>query len=356
MSNLNILVINPGSTSTKIALFKNEEEILTKNLSHSSEDLAKYEKITEEYPFREEIILDALKEIDFDPKNLSAVVGRGGLLRPIPSGTFKVNEEMIKDLKEGIRGEHASNLGGILAFEIAKIADCPSFIVDPVVVDEMEEIARLSGNPNIPRLSIFHALNQKSVARKAAADLGKSLNEVNLIIAHMGGGISIGIHSKGSVIDVNNALDGEGPFTPERSGGLPSGGLAKLCFSGKYSEKEIKSQIKGQGGLVAYLGTNDARKVEEMIEAGDEKAKLVYKAMAYQVSKEIGLLATVVKGQVDGIVLSGGLAYGKSFTDMITERVSWIANVMIYPGEKEMEPLRDGALRVLKGEEEAKEY
>jgi len=351
-----VLVINPGSTSTKIAVYKNEKEIFTKNLSHTSDELSKFEKITDQYEFRKEIILKALKENDISPESLSCVVGRGGLLKPIAGGTYEVNDEMLKDLKEGRQGEHASNLGGIISHSVAKTAKCKSFIVDPVVVDEMHDIARISGNPEIPRVSIFHALNHKAVARLAAKKIGKKYSDLNLISAHMGGGISVAVHEKGRVIDVNNALDGEGPFSPERSGGVPVGALVKLCFSGKYTEKEIKKQIKGGGGLVAYLGTNDAREVQKSFEKGDSEARKVYSAMAYQIAKEIGLLATVVRGKVDVILLTGGLAFDPNLVGMIKERVSFIANVMEFPGEEEMQSLRDGALRVLSGEEEAKNY
>nr|WP_250160247.1 butyrate kinase [Caloranaerobacter azorensis] len=287
---------------------------------------------------------------------LSAVVGRGGLLKPIAGGTYKVNERMLEDLKVGVLGEHASNLGGILAHEIASQLNIPAFIVDPVVVDEMEDVARISGMPELERKSIFHALNQKAVARRAAKELGKAYNEVNLIVAHLGGGISVGAHKNGRVIDVNNALDGEGPFSPERTGGLPVGDLVKLCFSGKYTLAEMKKKIKGNGGLVAYLGTNDAREVVKMIENGDKKAELVYKAMAYQVAKEIGSLAAVLEGKVDGIILTGGIAYDKRFTKWIIDRVSFISKVFVYPGEDEMIALAEGGLRVLRGEEEAKVY
>ncbi len=355
----NVLVINPGSTSTKIALYqgaKGEKEVFSKSISHPSEDLAPYPKIAHQYEFRKAIILEILREHEFPLEKLDAVVGRGGLLRPISGGVYEVNEKMLGELKDACYGEHASNLGGLIAWEIAKDAGCKSYIVDPVVVDEMDDIARFSGNPLIPRISIFHALNQKAVARKAAKDLGQHYEDLNLIVAHMGGGISIGMHKKGRVVDVNNALDGDGPFSPERSGGVPIGQLVKLCFSGKYTEKEIKDQIKGKGGLVAYLGTNEGRKVQERIEKGDKKAADVYASMAYQIAKEIGLLATVVEGHVDAILLTGGLAYDPKLVSMIEKRVSFIAKVLVFPGEGEMESLRSGAIRVLCGEDTAKPY
>jgi butyrate kinase len=263
---------------------------------------------------------------------------------------------MVEDLRMGLLGQHASNLGGILAREIASQLNIPAFIVDPVVVDEMEEVARLSGMPDIERISIFHALNQKAVARRAARDLGKSYEEANLIVAHLGGGISVGAHKKGRVVDVNNALDGEGPFSPERAGGLPAEGLLKLCFSGKYTMDEIKKKMVGKGGLVAYLKTNDAREVEKMIEEGNKEAELIYRAMAYQIAKEIGNCAAVLCGQVDAIVLTGGIAHSKMLTGWIKERVEFISQVMTYPGEDEMSALAEGGLRVLRGEEKAKEY
>jgi len=297
-----------------------------------------------------------LKDKGIDLSTLNAVVGRGGLLKPIASGTYRINEKMIDDLREGIKGEHASNLGGLLAHGIAEKLSIPSYIVDPVVIDEMKPVARISGMPEISRVSILHALNQKAVARKAALDLGKKYEKLNFIIAHLGGGISVGIHCKGNVVDVNNALDGEGPFTPERSGGVPVGALVELCFSGKFTKDEIKKKIKGKGGLVAYLNTNDVREVIKRIKQGDKRASLILEAMAYQVAKEIGAAATILKGQIDAIILTGGIAYANEFVNMIRDRVSFISLVMVYPGEEEMLALCEGALRVLKGEEVEKIY
>jgi butyrate kinase len=351
-----ILAINPGSTSTKIAIFDNEKSVLEITLSHPSEEINKFEKIYDQYDFRKNVILNTLNEQGINLTKLSAVVGRGGLLKPIEGGTYNVSEDMIADLKVGVLGEHASNLGGILAHEIASNLNIPSFIVDPVVVDEMDDVARVSGMPEVKRKSIFHALNQKAVARRYARENGKKYEDTNLIVAHLGGGISVGAHTNGRVIDVNNALDGEGPFSPERAGGLPVGDLAKLCFSGEFSHNDIKKLIKGNGGLVAYLDTNDGREVTKMMEAGDENAKLVFKAMAYQVAKEIGACSTVLKGKVDAVILTGGLAYGKELVAWITENVSFIGDVVVYPGEDEMTALAEGGLRVLKGEETAKTY
>jgi len=351
-----ILVINPGSTSTKVALFSNEQLLFDKKIEHSSEELYVFHKIIDQYEFRLGIILNFLKGKGIDHSALDAVVGRGGLLKPIASGTYRVNEKMLEDLHKGVSGEHASNLGGLLAHGIAEKLYIPSYIIDPVVIDEMKPVARISGIPEIPRISILHTLNQKAVARKAALDLGKNYKKVNFVVAHLGGGISVGIHCKGNIIDVNNALNGEGPFTPERSGGLPVGALVNLCFSGKFTKEEILKKIKGKGGLVAYLNTNDVREVIIRIEQGDKKAKLILEAMAYQVAKEIGAAATVLKGQIDAIILTGGIAYANEFVNMIRDRVSFISLVMVYPGEEEMLALCEGALRVLKGEEVAKIY
>jgi len=300
--------------------------------------------------------MEALRENGIAVEELAAVVGRGGLLKSMAGGTYEVSDAMIKDLKEGARGEHASNLGGILAYEIAKEVNKPSFIVDPVVVDEMEPMARLTGHPQFERKSIFHALNQKSVGRKAAEQLGKKYEEANLIVAHLGGGVSVGAHKQGRVVDVNNALDGEGPYSPERSGTLPAGDMAKLAFSGKTSHEEVKKMIKGNGGLTAYLGTNNAKVVSEMCDEGDQNACLVYEGMAYQVAKDIGANAAVLQGKVDAIVVTGGIAYDIEFVSWIEKRVGFIAEVIVYPGEDELEALAEGGLRVLKGEEEAKIY
>jgi butyrate kinase len=353
---LRLLVINPGSTSTKIGVFDNEKLVLEESIRHDSDELAPFPRIIDQFAFRKRAILQVLEENQINISKFSAVVGRGGVLKPIPGGTYRVNEAMLKDLYTGRYGEHASNLGAILAHEIATPLHIPAFIVDPVVVDEMEDVARISGVPQIQRKSIFHALNQKAVARRVAKELGTTYQECNLIVAHLGGGITVGAHRKGKVIDVNNGLHGEGPFSPERAGTVPIGDLVDLSFSGKYFASEVMKLLVGNGGIVAYLGTNDARKVEDMIEKGNEKAALVYEAMAYQVSKEIGANACVLCGDVQAIVLTGGLAYGKRFVEMIEKRVNWIAPVIIKPGENELEALAEGGLRVLRGEEEEKVY
>lgn len=351
-----LLVINPGSTSTKIAVFDNEKSILEETLRHSTEEINKFEKIYDQYEFRKNIILDTLNEKGINVTKLSAVIGRGGLLKPLEGGTYEVNDAILKDLKEGVSGQHASNLGGIIAHEIADKLNIPAYIVDPVVVDEMDEVARISGIPEIPRKSLFHALNQKAVARRAAEEMNMAYEDGNFIVAHMGGGVSVGTHKKGRVVDVNNALDGEGPFSPERAGGLPAGDLMRICYSGKYTIDDVKKKLKGNGGLVAYLDTNDAREVSQRAQNGDEKAKLVYNAMAYQVSKEIGACAAVLKGNVDAIILTGGIAYDKEFTSWIKDRVGFISQVIIYGGEDEMSALAEGGLRVLRSEEKAKCY
>jgi butyrate kinase len=351
-----ILVINPGSTSTKIGVFDNEMSILEKTIRHDSEIINRFANIIDQYEFRKNTILETLDNEGINVSKLSAVCGRGGLLRPIEGGTYAVNDLMLEDLRKGYSGQHASNLGGIIAYEIATGLNIPSYIVDPVVVDELDPIARISGFSLIERRSIFHALNQKAVARRIAKDLGKKYEELNLIVTHMGGGITVGVHKQGRVVDVNNGLHGDGPFSPERAGTVPAGDLVSLCYSGEFFREEIMKKLVGQGGLVGYLGTNDAVKVEQMIEKGDEKATLVYSAMAYQVAKEIGAASAVLNGKVDAIILTGGLAYGKDFVKDISERINWIADVIVHPGENELQALAEGALRVLRGEENEKEY
>lgn len=351
-----ILTINPGSTSTKIGVFDNERIIIEETIRHERNELTEYESIIDQYPFRKQMILETLDNNGINLSKLSAVVGRGGLLRPIEGGTYEVNDVMLNDLKKGLSGQHASNLGGILAHEIASQLNINSYIVDPVVVDEMDEIAKVSGFVDAERKSIFHALNQKAVARRVATDLKKPYKDLSLIVVHMGGGITVGVHKNGRVIDVNNGLHGEGPFSPERAGTVPAGDLVSMCFSGEYFADEIMKKIVGQGGLVGYLGTNDAVEVENRIAQGDEKAEHIYDAMAYQIAKEIGASAAVLAGKVDAIVLTGGLAYGKEFVKKITDRIQWIGDVIIKPGENELQALAEGALRVLRNEEDAKEY
>ncbi len=352
-----ILAINPGSTSTKIAVYRNNKSIFLKNIKHSSDELKQFSKIADQFEFRKEIILRELKNAEIKIDEISAVVGRGGLIKPIESGVYRVNEQMKNDIRNVIMGEHASNLGALIADDIAcSLPNAQAFIADPVVVDELHDAARIAGHPRFKRISIFHALNQKAIARIHAKSLNKNYEELNLIIAHLGGGISVGAHYQGKVIDVNNALDGEGPFSPERSGSLPAGQLAALCFSGEYTHDEVRKMIIGQGGLVAHLGTNDAYEIEMKARSGDQKAKLIQEAMAYNIGKSIGALAAVLKGKVDSIILTGGIAHNPDLVDYIKEMVSFIAPVVIYPGEDEMQALALNGLMVLRGEVIPKVY
>lgn len=351
-----LLVINPGSTSTKIGVFQGDTLLIEHTIRHTTEEISNYPSIIDQYHFRQEAILQVLEDAQIKRSTLDAICGRGGLLRPIEGGTYRVNEAMLDDLRTGYFGQHASSLGGILAHEIAEELMIPAFIVDPVVVDELEPLARISGSPLIQRKSIFHALNQKAVARRYGKEIGQSYEDLNLIVTHMGGGITIGAHKKGKVIDVNNGLHGDGPFSPERAGSVPIGDLVELCFSGTFYREDVMKSLVGEGGLVGYLGTNDAVEVENKIASGDESAELIYDAMAYQIAKEIGSAATVLAGKVDAIILTGGIAYGKEFTEKIAERVRWIADVKVYPGEDELQALAEGAIRVLSGEEAAKVY
>ncbi|WP_196001004.1 butyrate kinase [Clostridium sp. 1001271B_151109_B4] len=351
-----LLIINPGSTSTKIGVYSGEKEVLVETLRHSSDEIAKYDTIFDQKSFRKEVIMNILKENNIDVNSLDAIVGRGGMLRPIPGGTYEVTDNLLEDLKVGVSGQHASNLGGILANEIAKEVGIRSFIVDPVVVDELQDVARISGIPELPRRSIFHALNQKAVAKRYARENGKAYDDLNLVVVHMGGGVSVAAHKDGLVIDVNNTLDGDGPFSPERAGSVPVGDLVKLCFSGKYTQAEVYNKIVGKGGYVAYLNTNDARDVLKAREEGDEYASLIFDAFIYQVSKAIGEMSTVLNGKVDQIILTGGIAYSAVVVKEIKKRVKWISDITVYPGEDELLALAQGAIRVLDGEEEAKIY
>ena len=351
-----ILVVNPGSTSTKLSVFEGERECIQGNVVHSTEDLKPFRRITDQIEFRMVLIRRFLQDNRVDIRTLKAVVARGGLLKPIRSGVYRVNAAMLEDLRSGRFGEHASNLGGILAHGLAGEAGCPAYIVDPVVVDEMDDVARLSGLPGLERKSIFHALNQKSVAREVARKIGKPYTDCNFIVAHMGGGISVGAHRRGAVVDVNNALDGDGPFPPERTGGLPVGQLVEMCFSGKYTLAEMKRKIVGMGGLVAYRGANSFQELKAARRAGDKKAKLLYEAMAYQVSKEIAMHGATLKGAVDRIILTGGLAYDETFVGMIRERVSHLAAVAVIPGEREMASLAQATWAVLRKIEPEGEY
>ena len=350
------LIINPGSTSTKIGVFEDETLLFEETLRHSTEEIAQYATIVDQKDFRKDIILNLLASKDFDIHSLDLVVGRGGMLKPIPGGTYAVSDDLLHDLVIGKQGQHASNLGGILAREIGDSIGKPSFIVDPVVVDELEPTSRYSGVPELPRTSVFHALNQKAVAKRYAKEIGKSYDELNLIVVHMGGGVSVGPHKHGKVVDIFNALDGDGAFSPERSGAVPVGQLVKMCFSGQYTEKEVYKKLVGNGGFNAYLGTNDMRDVEKMVDEGDAKAKEVRDAFIQQMSKNIGAMATVLNGKVDQIIVTGGIAYDKAVVAALKERCEWIAPFTVYPGEDELLALAQGGLRVVTGVEKAMEY
>ena len=350
------LIINPGSTSTKIGVFEDETLLFEETLRHSTEEISQYASIVDQKDFRKNIIVNLLNEKNFDINSLNMVVGRGGMLKPIPGGTYAVTDELLEDLKIGKQGQHASNLGGILAREIGDSIGAPSFIVDPVVVDEMMPIARYSGVPELPRTSVFHALNQKAVAKRYANEIGKAYTDLNLIVVHMGGGVSVGAHKNGRVVDIFNALDGDGAFSPERAGSVPSGALIKMCFSGKYTEKEVYKKIVGNGGFNAYMGTNDMRDVEKAVLAGDEKAIEYRDAFILQVAKDMGSMACVLDGKVDQIVVTGGIAYDKGVVAGLRERAEWIAPFTVYPGEDELLALVQGGLRVINGVEEAMKY
>lgn len=352
-----ILAINPGSTSTKFALYNRKEMLMEKTLRHSSQELEGYKTMTDQLPFRYRVIMEALRELGTDLDEIAAVVGRGGLVNPIESGIYEVNDLMKKHLSEAINGEHASNLGALLAEMIAgPLPEVRAYIVDPVVVDELEPVARLSGHPLIRRKSIFHALNQKAVARIYAASVGKEYADLNLIVAHMGGGISVGAHRKGRVIDVNNALNGDGPFSPERSGGLPAWQLAELCFSGSYSPSDIKSMLAGKGGIVAYLGTNNHQEATKRAEDGDALAAMVIDGCSYQTAKEIGALSAVLAGEVDCIILTGGLAYDTAHVERVSRMVRHIAPLYVYPGEDELKALAFNGYLAISGHISVKEY
>ncbi|MEG2365857.1 MAG: butyrate kinase [Alistipes sp.] len=343
-----ILAINPGSTSTKVALFEDERPLLDLTLRHTPEQIAAYANITDQLPWRREMILTALAEQNFDIHELSAVIGRGGLIKPIPAGVYEVNDAMRHDLMHATM-EHASNLGGLIADEIARMAGVKAYIADPVVVDEMEDVARISGLPECPRRSIFHALNQKATARLHCDKHGIRYEDSNLIVAHMGGGISVSAHCHGRVIDTNNALNGDGPMAPERAGTLPACDVVEMCFSEKYTKKEIMKMLAGKGGLVAHLGMNSVMHIVEKMNEGDEKCRLYLDAMSYSISKEIGAMATVLKGKVDAIILTGGIAYNTPVTEAIQASCTFIAPIAIYPGENELDSLRLNALVVLQG-------
>ncbi|MBD3367470.1 MAG: butyrate kinase [Candidatus Eisenbacteria bacterium] len=350
-----ILVLNPGSTSTKLALYEDGTCLFDESISHSRQELSQFRRIIDQLEYRSALVDKFLSDRAIDVSSLAAVVGRGGLMQSIVSGTYRINEQMLEDLRVGLQGEHASNLAAHMAHTIAERAGVPCFVVDPVVVDELSPPARLSGVPEIPRKSIVHALNVKATARVAASELGKPLADTNLIVCHMGGGTSVCALQGGRMVDVSNALSA-GPFTPERAGAVPTLELVEMCFSGEHTKDEVRRKLVGKGGLVGYLGTNDALEVETRAVGGDAKAKRVYDAMVYQIAKEIGGMAAVLGGTVDAIVLTGGLARSDYVVDMLRGHVGFIGGFILVPGGDEMRALAEGALRVLRGEERALEY
>jgi len=350
-----ILVLNPGSTSTKLALYENDACVVDESITHSRQEIAQFESIIDQLEYRSALVEKFLADRSIDILSLTAVVGRGGLMQSIVSGTYSVNEQMLRDLRVGLQGQHASNLAAHMANQVAEKAGVPCFVVDPVVVDELQPLARLSGLPEIPRKSIVHALNVKATARVAAQRLGKPLSETNLVVCHMGGGTSVCALRGGRMVDVSNALSA-GPFTPERAGAVPTLELVDICFSGEHTRAQVRKMLVGRGGLVAYLGTNDALEVETRAVGGDARAKRVYDAMLYQIAKEIGAMGAVLKGAVDAVVLTGGLARADYVVDMLREHAGHLGEFIVVPGGDEMRALAEGALRVLRGDEEALEY
>lgn len=354
---MRILVVNPGSTSTKIAVYEDEKPLLLRNISHTAEELAPYGNIIEQQDFRRQLVLNELRQADI-PFEFDAVIGRGGLVKPISGGVYEINDRMLNDTLHGcVMHSHACNLGCLIAHEIAStISGCRSFIADPGVVDELSPLARISGSPLMPRIAIWHALNQRAIARRYARGIGKEYEDLNLIICHLGGGISVAAHEHGKAIDANNALDGEGPFSPERAGSLPAVDLIRLCFSGKYNEQQLLKRIAGKAGLNAHLGTNNMREILNRIKNGDEHAKLIVEAMLYHVAKSIAAEAAVLCGNIDAILLTGGLAHSEYVVNELRRRVGFLAPVYCFPGEDEMEALALNALAVLQGRREAKVY
>lgn len=351
-----ILAVNPGSTSTKVGVFRGDVQVLERVVEHTEEELSGFERVFDQYPYRESLVRQALETEGIALADLAAVVGRGGLLKPMPGGVYAVNDAMVGYLKEAPGGEHPSNLGAVLAHDLAREAGgVPAFIVDAVTTDEFDDVARISGLEGLTRRSRIHALNQKAVARRVAAEMDKGYDEVNFIVVHLGSGVTVGAHRRGRMVDGSDAAS-EGPFSPERCGGLPVDDFMELCFSGKVSYKELKKRIYSTGGLFGYTGTRDVRQVEKRAREGDEKCSLLLDALAYQVAKEVGGQATVLKGQVDRIILTGGIARSKWIVDGITERVAFLAPVVVVPGEEELRALAEGALRVLSGREQPREF
>ena len=338
-----ILAINPGSTSTKIAVYEDTQPVLSLAIDHSAAEIAAFATIGDQFEWRKDLVLESLRKRGFDIGTLSAVIGRGGLVHPVEGGVYEVNDALHDDLLHA-RRQHASNLGGLIAQEIAAEVGVKAYIADPVVVDEMIPYARISGLPQLPRESVFHALNQKAIARRYARETGRKYEELNLIVSHMGGGITVSAHRQGRVIDTSNALNGAGPFSPERAGTLPPGPLIDLCFSGEYTREELQKLINGRGGLLAHLGTTSVPEILRRIDNNDLQAMLVLRAMCYNVAKEIGARAIALKGKADAILLTGGIAHNKRLTDFIAAHVDFIAPVFVYPGENELEALARNAL------------
>ncbi len=352
-----IIAINPGATSTKIAVYRTNKFVFLKTIRHDCDELLTFKKTMDQLDYRMQMVVSEVKENHIPFDRVGLIVARGGLIHPIESGVYEVNEAMITDLEKGVMGDHASNLGGLIANRLLdQFQNAKAYIADPVVVDELQDVARISGHPKFPRISIFHALNQKSTARTYAHSRGMEYEDLNLIIAHLGSGISVGAHKKGRVVDVNNGLDGEGPFGPERSGTLPTGALANYCFNSGSTLEEIRKMLAGQGGLFAYMGYKDAQQIEKQAREGDPKARLIQEAMAYQISKEIGSLAAVLGGEVHAIIITGGIAHNPDLTGYIKERVGFIAPVFIYPGEDEMRALSQNGAMLLSGRITAREY
>lgn len=352
---MRILVINPGSTSTKIAVYEDEQPLLLRNIRHTVEELSRFERIADQHEFRRDLVVRELRKLDVQP-NFDVIIGRGGLAKPVAGGVYEVNEQMCHDMYNAVR-RHVSNLGCVIAYELAAgIPGCKAFIADPVVVDEMEDVARVSGLPDVPRVPVWHALNQRAIGRRFARENGQRYEDLNLIICHLGGGISVAAHAKGRAVDANNGLDGEGPFSPERAGSLPPADLVRLCFSGRYTEDELLKQISGQGGLAAHLGTTDVRAIIRRIEGGDQRAKLLIDAMIYQTAKCIAAEGAVLCGDIDAILITGGMAHSDYITSRLRRRISFLGPVHVYPGEDEMQALALNALAVLRGQRELKQY
>lgn len=349
------LAIDPGSTSTKTAVY-HDGSMIKGHVDHPRKKLETFTAIPDQKSMRYQTIDAWLEDNDLKGLPYQAVIARGGLIRPVPGGVYAVNEAMIKDLIRGVNGHHASNLGGLLAHDFANAFGCPAWIADPVVVDEMSDLAKLSGLSGLERKSIFHALNQKAMARRVSEKIGKPYDELNLIVAHLGGGISVGAHQKGRVVDVNDALSGDGPYAPERTGGLPVSGMAELIRSGKYTPETLVKTAGGNGGVVSYLGVSDMREVEKRIQERDAEAEKILNGMIYQIAKEIGSLAAVLSGRVDAVVITGGISHSTMITDRITDRVRFIAPVYVEPGEQELEALINAARRVIEQNEPVKSY